>query len=431
MKNIGVGLFLLCIFSCQQNIQAEHKIKEVKITQLTLTIRNLPENIQPGEKYSLVGTFNNWDPASSTSTVSNDTLAFPLISITNFDTGVKDWQFSSARANSAFRIVHTLSGATVLASDFPDQEGSFRLRLVKDRLNQVQIDAGGKNKVDQDYALSLNKKTRRKAGDINPRLFCFPGGKDKALVMSFDDGNIQDRKLIALFNKYRIKGTFHLNSGKLGQPNYITRAEVKTLFQGHEVSGHSVTHPNLTKIPLKQAGQEIREDVATLTDLCGYKLSGISYPFGTYNQEIIRLLSEQGLLYARTIAQTGDFGLPRNLLKWETSCHHSQANALASKFLSKKEKELALFFVWGHSWELDKNLPQNSWSDMEKFCALMGEHPEIWKATANEVALYLLALKRLTLTDNIISNPPDNREVWVRWKEKVFSVRPGKSLILD
>ena len=37
---------------------------------------------------------------------------------------------------------------------------------------------------------------------------CFPQGKHKVLTMSYDDGKIFDRKLIEIFNKYGIKGTF-------------------------------------------------------------------------------------------------------------------------------------------------------------------------------------------------------------------------------
>ena len=45
----------------------------------------------------------------------------------------------------------------------------------------------------------------------------FPGGKTKAFVFSTDDGPVHDRRLVALLNKYQLKGTFHLNSNKLNQ----------------------------------------------------------------------------------------------------------------------------------------------------------------------------------------------------------------------
>ena len=35
---------------------------------------------------------------------------------------------------------------------------------------------------------------------------CFPGGKHKVLTMSYDDGRTWDRKLVELFNSYKIKG---------------------------------------------------------------------------------------------------------------------------------------------------------------------------------------------------------------------------------
>ena len=42
---------------------------------------------------------------------------------------------------------------------------------------------------------------------------CFPQGKHKALTMSYDDGKEDDRRLVEIFNRYGIRGTFHVNSG--------------------------------------------------------------------------------------------------------------------------------------------------------------------------------------------------------------------------
>ena len=44
---------------------------------------------------------------------------------------------------------------------------------------------------------------------------CYPQGKIKAFTLSYDDGNVADRKLVGMFNKYGLKGTFHLNSGPI------------------------------------------------------------------------------------------------------------------------------------------------------------------------------------------------------------------------
>ena len=53
---------------------------------------------------------------------------------------------------------------------------------------------------------------------------CFPGGKHKVLTMSYDDGRLEDRRLVELFNCYGIRGTFNLNGG-LPRPERIPESE--------------------------------------------------------------------------------------------------------------------------------------------------------------------------------------------------------------
>ena len=78
---------------------------------------------------------------------------------------------------------------------------------------------------------------------------CFPGGKAKALTMSYDDGKVQDRRLIDIFNKYGIKGTFNLNYGLVGERPRMTLGEMKGLYAGHEIATHTMTHPTIERCP--------------------------------------------------------------------------------------------------------------------------------------------------------------------------------------
>ena len=50
---------------------------------------------------------------------------------------------------------------------------------------------------------------------------CFPEGKAKALTMSYDDGKIQDERLVSIFNRYGIWGTFNLNYGMIDKEGLI------------------------------------------------------------------------------------------------------------------------------------------------------------------------------------------------------------------
>ena len=55
----------------------------------------------------------------------------------------------------------------------------------------------------------------------------FPEGKTKAFTMSYDDGVVQDKRLIALMRSHGVKGTFNLNSGTFGQVDQYSHLRVK------------------------------------------------------------------------------------------------------------------------------------------------------------------------------------------------------------
>ena len=48
-------------------------------------------------------------------------------------------------------------------------------------------------------------------------------GKNKAVTFSYDDGVLQDQRLINIFNRYGLKGTFNLNSELLGKDGHLVR----------------------------------------------------------------------------------------------------------------------------------------------------------------------------------------------------------------
>ena len=86
-----------------------------------------------------------------------------------------------------------------------------------------------------------------------------PDGRFKALTLSFDDGRVQDRRLVTLLNRCGIKATFNLNSGEQGE-NRLPLCEYAALYAGHEIAAHGVRHPGMTAAPLPLAAQQVLED---------------------------------------------------------------------------------------------------------------------------------------------------------------------------
>lgn len=115
----------------------------------------------------------------------------------------------------------------------------------------------------------------------------------KRVTFSFDDGTLQDRRLVALLNEYGMKATFNLCSNEWGQIHTIghlgvavdhselPETEVEELYKGHEVACHTKTHPsNLDELSAETVVTEVEENRRALELLVGYPITGLAYPWG-------------------------------------------------------------------------------------------------------------------------------------------------------
>lgn len=259
---------------------------------------------------------------------------------------------------------------------------------------------------------------------------CFPGGKTKALTMSYDDGRTADRRLVDVFNRYDIKGTFHINSGLLDQPDMLHKSEIKDLFQGHEVSAHSVTHPMIARCPKEQIVAELLEDRQRLEEIVEYPIRGISYPYGSHNQHVRQILPHLGFEYARVVEETQGLGIPEDFLQWRATCHHQHNLMKHGKQLVelKNQLNLCLLYVWGHSFEFDHN---QNWDLIEDFCALVGKRDDIWYATNIEIVDYFNEWNRLQFSASMkfVYNPSAT-SLWITVGGKVLEIKGGQQIDL-
>lgn len=264
----------------------------------------------------------------------------------------------------------------------------------------------------------------------------FKDGMKKALTFSYDDGTVHDRRFVDLMNTYGMRGTFNLNSGLFGRKEQavingidtdfsrIDAEEVKTLFEGHEISAHAVNHPSLTELPMAVAREEVAEDRKNLEALAGYPVTGFAYPYGTYNDKVEEVLAQCGIKYARTVVSTEDFELPQEFLEWHTTCHHENPKLMeiAERFVNEKPQEARVFYVWGHSYEFAQ---KNNWQMIEDFFRYMQEHKEgVWFATNGEIADYTLAFRQLqTSSDGKILYNPTAVDLWYGLDGQTYCIR--------
>ncbi|WP_434643888.1 polysaccharide deacetylase family protein [Thermoanaerobacterium thermosaccharolyticum] len=265
---------------------------------------------------------------------------------------------------------------------------------------------------------------------VRIRFSYYPNGKKKALTMSYDDGQVYDRKLVEIFNRYGIKGTFNLNSGKFDTEPYVYRDEIKGLYDGHEVAVHTLDHPYLTLIPKEELVYQIMEDRKNLETLVGYQVRGMAYPYGDYNDIVLNSLTSFGIEYSRTVNSTRSFRIPSNFLEWHPTCHHDQdVIEKLKEFKNVPEwEQMPLFYVWGHSFEFDRNC---NWELIEEFCKMASFDEDVWYATNIEIVNYINALKNLKFSaDGSIVYNPSAIPVWIGVDHEPVKIDPGEKIYL-
>ncbi len=258
--------------------------------------------------------------------------------------------------------------------------------------------------------------------------FVYPKGLRKALTFSYDDGQIYDKRLVSIFNQYGLKGTFHLNSGRLGfhgENDYcIDSEEVAEVYIGHEVACHGVHHRNPPTITIQQMVAEVEEDRKALEKLTGYLVQGMSYAYGKYSEDVKQVVRMLGIKYSRTGKSTQEFFPPVDFLEWHPTCHHNGLMEMGKQFLDVPEYyELPLMNVFGHSFEFGR--PDN-WHLIEDFSERMSGKEDIWYATNIEICNYILAVRAQEFSaDGMTIHNPTATTVWVNTKDGLVEVSPG------
>ena len=131
------------------------------------------------------------------------------------------------------------------------------------------------------------------------RYMRFPEGKEKAVTFSYDDGVVADKKLIAILDKYGLKGTFNLNNLLFDVQSWHNRMNEEDtintyLGTEHEVALHGARHMFLGKVPVPLAIKEVADNRAYLEEKFGRIVDGMAYAYSGVNDHTAPALKALG-----------------------------------------------------------------------------------------------------------------------------------------
>jgi peptidoglycan/xylan/chitin deacetylase (PgdA/CDA1 family) len=232
-----------------------------------------------------------------------------------------------------------------------------------------------------------------------------------------------------------MKCTFNLYSRILHDPKRAICLEtLKDIYAGHEIASHAYSHPHLEKMPLKLQYDEVIKDREAIEPVWGEIIRGFAYPFGTFSDDTKLALKTAGIVYARTVnSAINSFAPPNDFLEWNPTTHHNESADAIRRFIYNVEKAPwragGLLYIWGHSYEFDKN---DNWEHIENICKKLAFSDEIWYATNIEIYDYVEAYKRLRYSANgrKVYNPT-LYTIWLDVDSKLYTINPGETIRID
>ena len=279
----------------------------------------------------------------------------------------------------------------------------------------------------------------------------FPGGRMKAVTLSYDDGIRADLKLCDVLKKYGLKCTFNINTstfGRTDRPDKLSPAEIKEhiLDAGHEVAVHGEQHiaPGIAE-PVR-AITDVLNCRLTLEKEFGMIIRGMAYPDSGISrihannncENIFSYLKNLGIVYSRTLSgDNNTFMMPNNFYAWMPTAHHKNPKLMewAREFVELEPHKIItrryprLFYLWGHSYEFDQNLPDNNWGIIEEFAEFMGNREDIWYATNIEIYDYIQAYNQLIFSmDYTKVYNPTCTTLYFKTAKGEYQVKPGETV---
>ncbi len=221
------------------------------------------------------------------------------------------------------------------------------------------------------------------------------------VTTSWDDGTVTDLELAQILEKYGIRGTFYISRSR--SDNLLPKEDIVAIDRTFEVGAHTLSHLDLTLVSISEAKKEIESSKNILEDLLGHNISMFCYPYGRYNDEVMRIVKDCGFIAART-CDPGGFDFPKHPYQWHVTLFASNGSPLmalriwwkfhlwkvsslldwesrAKSLFDLALKEGGIYHMYGHSPQYGRN---NEWNKLERVFSYISRREGVQYMTNRE-----------------------------------------------
>lgn len=277
----------------------------------------------------------------------------------------------------------------------------------------------------------------------------FPGGKAKAVTFSYDDGSKDDVRFLDVINKYNLKCTFNLVGELVENEAGLSKDFIKEniLSKGHEIAVHGYCHRGQNKIRSIEGIRDILDCRILLEREFGIIVRGMAFPDTAVNRfqepeaykRVKKYIEDLDIAYVRSGGGDNDkFKLPEEWHNWMPTVHHDNPRIFEymEKFINLDVSKLyismrtpKLFYVWGHSFEFERN---QNWEHLDEICQKISGKDDIWYATNMEIYEYVQAYNSLVYSaDGTIVYNPTLFDIWFDIDGTMYFIKSGETITLS
>ena len=132
---------------------------------------------------------------------------------------------------------------------------------------------------------------------------------ERAVVLTFDHGYASHFEVAtSLLRRYRFSGTFFITVGRVGQPEYMTWDQLRTLvFLGMEIGSRGLSPEPLTRLSRPKLEASLTESKRLLEQRLGVPIRALAAPAGAWSPSVAAAARQAGYdaVWASTVGTNG------------------------------------------------------------------------------------------------------------------------------